>query len=111
MDNDDNGIVDSILLYRPITAVVATVNSGKGLIDDFYQRNSLNLGENDVNYVIFDKRVFCSMKRGSFFKNYPFHREDKWKPRERMDCGIDEGREDIRDVAKENPYSNRGMAL
>ena len=49
------------------------------------------------------------MKRGSFFKNYPFHREDKRKEYEGRDWGMDERWEDIREVSKENPYSNRDL--
>ena len=51
------------------------------------------------------------MKRGSFFKNYPFHREDKRKEYEGRDWGMDERWEDIREVSKENPYSNRDVPL
>ena len=51
------------------------------------------------------------MKRGSFFKNHPFHREDKWKGLEGRIWGIGEREEEIREVSKENPHSRRDVAL
>ena len=55
VDCDDDGIIDSILQYRSVTSLVTMVNSGKKLIDDFYQINSLDLSKDGVSYSIFDK--------------------------------------------------------
>ena len=63
------------------------------------------------NYIIYDKGVFYPMKRGSFFKNHPFHREGKWKGYESGDWEADVRRGEIREVSKENPYSYRGIPL
>lgn len=51
------------------------------------------------------------MKRGSFFKIHPFHREDKWKRLEGKIWSIGEREEKIRSVSKENPYSGRDITL
>jgi len=55
VDNNDDGYVDSVLQYRPVNALVSMVNSGKRLIEDFYQTNSLDLSDNDISYAIFDE--------------------------------------------------------
>ena len=51
------------------------------------------------------------MKRGSFFKIHPFHREEKWKRLEEEIWGIGEREEEIRGVSKENPYSRGDVTL